>query len=484
MLKTLVVVDAPAADLSMDAAEIISFDTYLSDYPKLGQSKRRVLNLCDTEHYLSKGYYCSLLAEARQHKVLPSVQTINELRQSSQDADWWIELPTAIMNSIEVTADPIEFSVFVGRSVEPKWSRLARHLFERFAAPLLRVTITFGPNMRVRVARMGLNDVSADERAFFEDALSRYVSEGWRKPVAARKYRWDLAILVDPNEPLPPSDKEAIKRFGKAASKLGINSELIKHNDVTRLTQFDALFIRETTAIDHPTYRMASLAEREGLVVMDDPKSILRCCNKVFLHDAFAYSQVPSLKTKVVADASAETLDMLEGMFGYPMVIKLPESSFSLGVFKVDTREALIRRLQELFTHTALVLVQEFCFTEFDWRIGVLNGKPIYACRYHMARKHWQIYNHGAARSKSGGFDAMPTFEVPTKVLAAAVKASAVVGNGLYGVDLKQRGESVYVIEVNDNPSIDHGVENRYLGDELYMIVMSEFAARLEARGR
>ncbi len=484
MLKTLVVVDAPAADLSMDAAEIISFDTYLSDYPKLGQSKRRVLNLCDTEHYLSKGYYCSLLAEARQHKVLPSVQTINELRQSSQDADWWIELPTAIMNSIEVTADPIEFSVFVGRSVEPKWSRLARHLFERFAAPLLRVTITFGPNMRVRVARMGLNDVSADERAFFEDALSRYVSEGWRKPVAARKYRWDLAILVDPNEPLPPSDKEAIKRFGKAASKLGINSELIKHNDVTRLTQFDALFIRETTAIDHPTYRMASLAEREGLVVMDDPKSILRCCNKVFLHDAFAYSQVPSLKTKVVADASADTLDMLEGMFGYPMVIKLPESSFSLGVFKVDTREALIRRLQELFTNTALVLVQEFCFTEFDWRIGVLNGKPIYACRYHMARKHWQIYNHGAARSKSGGFDAMPTFEVPTKVLAAAVKASAVVGNGLYGVDLKQRGESVYVIEVNDNPSIDHGVENRYLGDELYMIVMSEFAARLEARGR
>lgn len=362
--------------------------------------------------------------------------------------------------------------------------RPARHLFERFAAPLLRVSINFGPNLRVRVARMGLNDVSADERDFFEDALSHYVSEGWRKPVAARKYRWDLAILVDPNEPLPPSDKEAIKRFGKAAGKLGINSELISHNDMTRLTQFDALFIRETTAIDHPTYRMASLAEREGLVVMDDPKSILRCCNKVFLHDAFAYSQVPSLKTKVVGDASEETLEMLEGMFGYPMVIKLPESSFSLGVFKVDNREALTQRLQDLLTNTALVLVQEFCFTEFDWRIGVLNGKPIYACRYHMARKHWQIYNHGAARSKSGGFDAMPTFEVPTKVLAAAVKACAVVGNGLYGVDLKQRGESVYVIEVNDNPSIDHGVENRYLGDELYMIVMSEFAARLETRGR
>jgi glutathione synthase/RimK-type ligase-like ATP-grasp enzyme len=204
----------------------------------------------------------------------------------------------------------------------------------------------------------------------------------------------------------------------------------------------------------------------------------------VFLHDAFAYSHVPSLKTRVLSQATEEQFDVLEQQFGYPMVIKLPESSFSLGVYKVETRDQLRNRVNELLQNTALLLIQEFCFTEFDWRIGVLNGKPIYACRYHMARNHWQIYNHGAARSKSGGFDAMPTFEVPSKVLSAAVKACAVVGNGLYGVDIKQRGESVYVIEVNDNPSIDHGVETRYLGDELYMIVMSEFAARLEARGR
>ena len=29
--------------------------------------------------------------------------------------------------------------------------------------------------------------------------------------------------------------------------------------------------------------------------------------------------------------------------------------------------------------------------TDFDWRIGVLEGKALYACRYFMARKHWQI---------------------------------------------------------------------------------------------
>ena len=35
---------------------------------------------------------------------------------------------------------------------------------------------------------------------------------------------------------------------------------------------------------------------------------------------------------------------------------------------------------------------------------------------------------------------------------------------------------------VNDNPNIDNGVEDLYLGDELYQIVMEEFFRRLERR--
>jgi glutathione synthase/RimK-type ligase-like ATP-grasp enzyme len=40
------------------------------------------------------------------------------------------------------------------------------------------------------------------------------------------------------------------------------------------------------------------------------------------------------------------------------------------------------------------------------------------------------------------------------------------------------------VIEVNDNPSIEQGVEDAFLGDELYMQIMGEFVRRLENRGR
>jgi hypothetical protein len=158
--------------------------------------------------------------------------------------------------------------------------------------------------------------------------------------------------------------------------------------------------------------------------------------------------------------------------------------SFSKGVFKVANRSELEAKLTDLFEHSALVLAQEYMYTEYDWRVGVLNGRAIYACRYLMARNHWQIYNHDAKRFFSGGFETLPTFELPKAVLDAALKACKTVAKGLYGVDVKEHQGKAYVLEVNDNPSIDHKVEDGYLGDELYMIIMDEFKQRLEARGR
>jgi hypothetical protein len=37
-----------------------------------------------------------------------------------------------------------------------------------------------------------------------------------------------------------------------------------------------------------------------------------------------------------------------------------------------------------------------------------------------------------------------------------------------------------YVIEVNDNPNIDEGVEDEVLGDSLYLTIMQEFLRRIE----
>jgi glutathione synthase/RimK-type ligase-like ATP-grasp enzyme len=57
------------------------------------------------------------------------------------------------------------------------------------------------------------------------------------------------------------------------------------------------------------------------------------------------------------------------------------------------------------------------------------------------------------------------------------------IGNGLYGVDMKEKDGECYVIEINDNQSIDSGVEDAVLEEELYVKIMSGLLARVE-RGK
>jgi glutathione synthase/RimK-type ligase-like ATP-grasp enzyme len=487
MNETLVVTDQ--WDLLVDLPDVkaLSFEQYLAQYPKKNETKTRVINLCDTERYLSQGYYCSLLAVARKHAVMPTVRTINAMRESKNNSK--LILPV----SKKYAVDKLDAAIlekpqllFFGQTERPELVPIAKYVFQRYPSPILQLKVSFdAKSITVEVERLSIERLDDSGKTRLQAALVDYIGSHWPRLPASRQMRWDMAILVNPEDELPPSDDDAINRFIKAAAKHGIRAQLITASQAHQIANFDALFIRETTAIDHHTYRIAAKAEQEGLVVIDDPSSILRCCNKVFLHDAFDYNGVPAPKTRIVASSDEEQLDALEQEFDYPIVLKMPEGSFSSGVFKVADRKALRKKLDELLKESALALVQEYLYTEFDWRIGVLNGRAIYACKYLMARDHWQIYNHNAKkRYMSGGFETLPTFEVPKAVLAAAVKASNMIGKGLYGVDIKQQGRHVYVIEVNDNPSIDHEVEDAYLGNELYMQIMAEFCRRLELRGR
>lgn len=479
MLSTIFVTD-DLEILEQTGINAISFNQYLSQYPKLNETKLRIVNLCDTSRYLSHGYYCSLLAEARKHPVLPSVRVINALRDNGSN----MLLSSTPLNQIDTVDISTEFIVCMGLCLDDANKKLADWVYQQFPAPLLMARIQgTSTDQKVHISRCNLDQLSPIQRQKCIEILQSHSRKSWRTKAEKKKYRWDLAILTNPQEHVPPSNKGAISRFIRAAEKHGIHAVEVHADALSALPQYDALFIRETTAIDHHTYRFAHEAEKHGLVVIDDPNSILRCCNKVYLHDAFSYHDVPSLKTYILADNHLSTIEQLEQNLAYPMVLKIPESAFSKGVFKVKNRQDLIKETSKLLEDSALYIAQEYLFTEFDWRIGVLNGRALYACRYYMAKNHWQIYNHESKRNFSGGFDALPTFEVPTHVLRAALKAAGSVGNGLYGIDVKEVAGKAYVLEVNDNPSLEFGVEDKYLGEELYMQIMAEFLRRLEARG-
>jgi glutathione synthase/RimK-type ligase-like ATP-grasp enzyme len=290
-------------------------------------------------------------------------------------------------------------------------------------------------------------------------------------------------MLCDANEAMPPSNKRALKRFVESGAELGIEVDAITKNDYTKLAEYDGLFIRETTALDNHTYRFANKAEKEDMVVIDDPSSILKCTNKIYLHDLLTARKLPTPKTEILYRDEPKKLAELPDLLGFPIVLKIPDGSFSRGIVKVDNVERLKSAADDLFQHTALVLAQEFMFTEFDWRIGVLNREPLYACKYFMSRGHWQIYNHGAkGTAKSGGFETLAVREAPADVVKLALRATAAIGDGLYGVDLKQSSDRLAVIEVNDNPSIDAGVEDAYLGEDLYRRIMDEFLKRMERK--
>lgn len=470
--------------------DVISFDQYLALADSRRTERVRVINCCRNSRALGRGYYCSLLAEARGHHVIPSVRVINDLRRK---ALYQLQFE-GLSHTLDVLAKRlsddqarIELRIFFGEVKTGELASVAKQLFERFPCPVLEVRLKRHKVWQVdSVRQIAVRDIKdEEEQELFAAALDRFSNRMWRKPRARKRFRFDLAMLVDPDEALPPSDKDALKRFVSSGRQLGINVEMIGKRDLMRLPEYDGLFIRETTAIDHHTFRFAKKAEAEGLVVIDDPTSIMRCTNKIYLAELLRTNKVATPGTRIVSHTDRATVDEMIAGLGFPMVLKIPDGAFSRGMRKVETREELVQGLRELLHHSSLVLAQEFLYTEYDWRIGVLNNKPLYACRYYMVKDHWQIYRHGNAGDvDSGGFDTLPTYEVPPVVLEAALKATRLIGDGLYGVDLKQSGDRVVVIEVNDNPSVDSDVEDRFLGAALYHEIMAEFLRRMELNRR
>jgi glutathione synthase/RimK-type ligase-like ATP-grasp enzyme len=76
--------------------------------------------------------------------------------------------------------------------------------------------------------------------------------------------------------------------------------------------------------------------------------------------------------------------------------------------------------------------------------------------------------------------ETLATRRAPRELVRLAVTAANAVGDGFYGVDLKQRGSQFYLIEVNDNPSIETGYEDKVLGDMLYERIMKSIVQRIE----
>ena len=472
--------DFPNADTPH---KVITTRDYLARANLFQGARPKIINLSRSIAYQSRGYYCSLLAEARGHRIIPSTETMIDLGNRQLYALALPELDDALMRALAAAADktvPTRIVAYFGAVRDHRFDRFGRLLFDWFRCPVLDVTIDNGGRPQIRkLASVPITKLAADELAFFREAMHGHTRRQWRSKKDRAAPRYSFAALYNPSEQLPPSDLGTLKHWARLAAKLGVEVEPITRRDLPRLAEFDALFIRETTSIRNHTYRFARRAAQEGMPVIDDPISMIRCTNKIYLHELMTGNGVPVPPTVIIS--SKQDLARAADELGFPMVLKIPDSSFSRGVKKVDGDLDLAALFSEWYEDTDLLLAQKFMPTSFDWRLGVLGGKPLFVCQYMMAKRHWQIVRHGAdGKPSQGGWFTPSLGEAPPAVIDTGLRAAQLIGPGLYGVDLKETVDGIVVVEVNDNPNLEHGVEDQAEKDQVWIELTRWFIDRLE----
>lgn len=465
---------------------LVSARQYLSSPDFAAARGCRVLNLCASYRYQSLGYYVSLLADARQHRPMPAVDTVQDTKTPSiirMLSDELEEIMPKVLANLN--APGFVLCIYFSKTVDKAYERLGRQIFNLFPAPLLKATFSKGPDgwALVNIDLLSLSQVPQEDVPFVKDGLLAFISRGGVEAAKRKPPRFYLGILWDPKEPgMKASNARAIQKFIDAGEELGIECDILERDDYGELGEYDGLFIRETTAVNHYTYRFARRAHWENMIVIDDPQSILKCANKVFQAQLMGRLKIPTPHTVLVDRDNQKTAWQLVGL---PAVLKQPDSSFSLGVKRVSSEAEWLKETSAMLEKSEIIVAQSFVQSEFDWRVTVLNQQPLFVCKYFQVSKHWQIYRHsenGAKSPASGRSVSVPLDEVPPAVLKTALRAANAIGNGLYGVDLKQCGKDVLIIEVNDNPNIDAGVEDLPPYNDVYQRVMQHFLARMEAR--
>jgi glutathione synthase/RimK-type ligase-like ATP-grasp enzyme len=483
-MRTLVVTDQKQEWFQVPDTAVLTARRYLAE-PESGlDGGVRVLNLCRTTRYQGRGYYVSLLAEARGQRPVPDVKAVEELK-----AEAFVQaLADGVQALIDDTlrhdeSDRFELDAYLGKDPVERHDALAQQLFAEARAPLLRALFARADGRwRLQALQsLGIADVPAQHRAFLLQAVRAFSAEvsaaGARRSGTGQRR---LAILWDRNEAHKPSNEEALRRFVKAAPQVGLEAELIGPDALERLPEFDALFNRASPDVTGVTYEFVRRAESLGMPVVDDPESILKCLNKVYMHELMSRHRIAQPRTLVVHRGN---VDQILATLGLPCVLKLPDSGFGLDVVKIESEDQLQQQAERFFQVTELFVAQEWLPTGFDWRVGVYDRRPLFVAKYFMAPGHWKVNQVAEGqRLIEGRTEAMSIGEAPEQVISMAVRAANLIGRGLYGVDLKQVEDRVYLIEVNCNPNIDAGNEDQVLGDALYREVLGVFARRIAER--
>ncbi|MDX5436346.1 MAG: RimK-like ATPgrasp N-terminal domain-containing protein, partial [Pontibacter sp.] len=125
-MRKIVVVDYPKDwDEAIEDTEVVDAQTYLTDSTYTDIRNARIFNLCRSHRYQSAGYYVSLLAEARGHKPIPSVTTMQDLKSPTIVRAITVEIEDLIQKSLAgLRSKSFTLSIYFGHNLAQKYEKL------------------------------------------------------------------------------------------------------------------------------------------------------------------------------------------------------------------------------------------------------------------------------------------------------------------------------------------------------------------------
>ncbi|MDQ1260975.1 MAG: hypothetical protein QG575_156 [Euryarchaeota archaeon] len=273
-----------------------------------------------------------------------------------------------------------------------------------------------------------------------------------------------LGIFVNRQTLSSSEQLTAVVKCRDVAESMGHTAEFIFPVDIKKIPKLDALFIRANTDPMNITYVAARMAQMYGIPVIDDPSSIQICADKINMYMHLMKKNVSMPRTRFLKKKELDEVlaAQLFEELGMPLVLKEPSTSFSVRVEKVSSVDELLKIARRFFKLSDWIVVQEYIESRFDWRVGVINGQLLYACRYIIPSETFKIQASVNGHIVYCDVESVPADQIPPGVIELGREAGNAIGKGMYGVDIKESNGKLYVIEVNDNPSLDGGEDAHY----------------------
>ena len=193
-----------------------------------------------------------------------------------------------------------------------------------------------------------------------------------------------LGIFVDRKTLSNSEQLNALIQCRDVAEDIGHEVDFLFPVDINKIPKMDALFIRARTDPMNVTYVAARMASLHNIPVIDDPQSIQICGDKINMYSHLIKKQVSLPKTVFLSkqDLNVECVTHLFDELGTPLIVKEPSTSFSLRVEKVTDIAGFFRVARRFIKLSDWIVVQQYIESKYDWRVGVLDGKLLYVCKY------------------------------------------------------------------------------------------------------